>query len=80
MGEQFRDDVETLITDTFTTLKKKKSPADTEICEVIRFNCSRDFGAVVGVFPLFDEQKGVLCSVQAVRQLLPCKVEEYAIL
>ncbi|MGN0680033.1 MAG: hypothetical protein ACI4JS_10250, partial [Oscillospiraceae bacterium] len=26
LGEQFRDDVETLITDTFTTLKKKKSP------------------------------------------------------
>ncbi len=40
LGEQFRDDVETLITDTFTTLKKKKSPQDTEICEVIRFNCS----------------------------------------
>lgn len=40
LGEKFRDDVETLITDTFTTLKKKKSPQDTEICEVIRFNCS----------------------------------------
>ncbi|MBP0982749.1 MAG: hypothetical protein J6A19_03410 [Oscillospiraceae bacterium] len=40
LGEQFRDDVETLITDTFTTLKKKKSPQDTEICEVIRCNCS----------------------------------------
>ena len=40
LGEQFRDDVETLITDTFTTLKKKKSPQDTEICKVIRVNCS----------------------------------------
>ena len=40
LGEQFRNDVETLITDTFTTLKKKKSPQDTEICEVIRVNCS----------------------------------------
>lgn len=40
LGEQFRDDVETLITDTFTTLKKKKSPQDTEICSVIRVNCS----------------------------------------
>lgn len=40
LGEQFRDDVETLITDTFTTLKKKKSPQDTEICNVIRVNCS----------------------------------------
>lgn len=40
LGEQFRDDVETLIADTFTTLKKKKSPQDTEICSVIRVNCS----------------------------------------
>lgn len=40
LGEQFRGDVETLFTDTFTTLKKKKSPQDTEICRVIRFNCS----------------------------------------
>lgn len=40
LGEQFRNEVETLITDTFTTLKKKKSPQDTEICSVIRVNCS----------------------------------------
>ena len=40
LGEKFRDDVDTLITDTFTTLKKKKSPQDTEICNVIRLNCS----------------------------------------
>lgn len=40
LGEQFRDDVETLIADTFTTLKKKKSPQDTEICDTIRENCS----------------------------------------
>ena len=40
LGEQFRDNVDTLITDTFTTLKKKKSPQDKEICSVIRVNCS----------------------------------------
>ena len=40
LGEQFRNEVETLIADTFTTLKKKKSPQDTEICSVIRVNCS----------------------------------------
>ena len=39
LGEHFRDDVETLISDTFTTLKKKKSPQDTEISGVIRFGC-----------------------------------------
>lgn len=39
LGEQFRKDVEAMISDTFTTLKKKKSPQDTEILSVIRFGC-----------------------------------------
>lgn len=39
LGEQFRSDVETLISDTFTSLKKKKSPQNTEILSVIRFGC-----------------------------------------
>ena len=39
LGEQFHSDVETLITDTFTTLKKKKSPQDTEINSIIRADC-----------------------------------------
>lgn len=39
LGEQFRKDVETMISDTFTTLKKKKSPQNTEILSVIRFDC-----------------------------------------
>lgn len=39
LGEQFRSDVELLISDTFTTLKKKKSPQDTEILSIIRFDC-----------------------------------------
>lgn len=39
LGEQFRKDVEAMISDTFTTLKKKKSPQDTEILSVIRFDC-----------------------------------------
>ena len=44
-GEQFRKDVEAMISDTFTTLKKKKSPQDTEILSVIRF----DFGDVANL-------------------------------
>lgn len=39
LGEQFRKDVETMISDTFTTLKKEKSPQDTEILSVIRYDC-----------------------------------------
>ena len=39
LGEQFRKDVETMISDTFTTLKKKKSPQNTEILSVIRYDC-----------------------------------------
>lgn len=39
LGEQFRNDVNALIIDQFTTLKKKKSPQNTEICNVIRADC-----------------------------------------
>ncbi len=46
LGEQFRDDVNTLIIDQFTTLKKKKSPQDTEISNIIRSDC-RDISMVL---------------------------------
>lgn len=39
LGEQFRSEVESLISDAFTMLKKKKSPQDTEILSVIRYDC-----------------------------------------
>ncbi len=46
LGEQFRDDVNALIIDQFTTLKKKKSPQDTEISSIIRSDC-RDISMVL---------------------------------
>ncbi len=60
LGEQFRDDVETLITDTFTTLKKKKSPQDTEICSVIRFNCS-EMSALLTEYSRYMMSRKVFC-------------------
>ena len=60
LGEQFRDDVETLITDTFTTLKKKKSPQDTEICSVIRVNCS-EMLALLTEYSRYMTSKKVFC-------------------
>lgn len=60
LGEQYRDDVETLITDTFTTLKKKKSPQDTEICKVIRFNCS-EMSALLTEYSRYMASRKVFC-------------------
>ena len=60
LGEQFRDDVETLITDTFTTLKKKKSPQDTEICSVIRVNCS-EMSALLTEYSHYMTSRKVFC-------------------
>ena len=60
LGEQFRDDVETLITDTFTTLKKKKSPQDTEICSVIRVNCS-EISALLTEYSRYMTSRKVFC-------------------
>lgn len=60
LGEQFRDDVETLITDTFTTLKKKKSPQDTEICSVIRVNCS-EMSALLTEYSRYMTSRKVFC-------------------
>lgn len=60
LGEQFRDDVDTLITDTFTTLKKKKSPQDTEICSVIRVNCS-EMSALLTEYSRYMTSRKVFC-------------------
>lgn len=60
LGEQFRDDVETLITDTFTTLKKKKSPQDTEICDTIRVNCS-EMSALLTEYSRYLTSRKVFC-------------------
>lgn len=60
LGEQFRDDVETLIADTFTTLKKKKSPQDTEICNVIRVNCI-EMSELLTEYSRFMTSRKVFC-------------------
>lgn len=60
LGEQFRSDVETLISDTFTTLKKKKSPQDTEICKVIRVNCS-EISELMTAYSRYISSRKVFC-------------------
>ena len=60
LGEQFRNEVETLITDTFTTLKKKKSPQDTEICDTIRVNCS-EMSALLTEYSRYMTSRKVFC-------------------
>lgn len=60
LGEQFRKDVETIISDTFTTLKKKKSPQDTEILSVIRFDCG-DVAQVLTEYSRFLESRKRFC-------------------
>lgn len=60
LGEQFRDDVETLITDTFTTLKKKKSPQDTEILSVIRYD-SGEIAQHLAAYSRYLESRKVFC-------------------
>lgn len=60
LGEEFRDDVETLIADTLTTLKKKKSPQDTEILSVIQFNC-REIAQLLTGYLRYLESRKVFC-------------------
>lgn len=60
LGEQFRNDVESLISDTFTTLKKKKSPQNTEILSVIRFDCG-DVAKLVTEYSRFLESRKIFC-------------------
>ena len=60
LGEQFRKDVETMISDTFTTLKKKKSPQNTEILSVIRFGCG-DVADLLTEYLRFLESRKKFC-------------------
>lgn len=60
LGEQFRKDVEAMISDTFTTLKKKKSPQDTEILSVIRFGCG-DVAQFLTDYSRFLESRKIFC-------------------
>ena len=60
LGEQFRSDVETMISDTFTTLKKKKSPQDTEILSIIRFDCG-DVAKLLAEYSRFLESRKIFC-------------------
>lgn len=60
LGEQFRKDVEAMISDTFTTLKKKKSPQDTEILSVIRFGCG-DVADLLTEYLRFLESRKLFC-------------------
>lgn len=60
LGEQFRSEVESLISDTFTTLKKKKSPQDTEILSVIRFDCG-DVAKLLTEYLRFLESRKICC-------------------
>ena len=60
LGEQFRSEVESLISDAFTTLKKKKSPQDTEILSVIRFDCG-DVAKLLAEYLRFLESRKIFC-------------------
>ncbi len=60
LGEQFRKDVETIISDTFTTLKKKKSPQDTEILSVIRYDCG-EIAQHLAAYSRYLESRKVFC-------------------
>lgn len=60
LGEQFRSEVESLISDTFTTLKKKKSPQDTEILSVIRFDCG-EIAQLLTEYSRFLESRKIFC-------------------
>ena len=60
LGEQFRKDVEAMISDTFTTLKKKKSPQDTEILSVIRYDCG-EITQLLTEYSRFLESRKIFC-------------------
>ena len=60
LGDQFRSEMESLISDTFTTLKKKKSPQDTEILSIIRFDCG-DVAKLLTEYSRFLESRKIFC-------------------
>ena len=60
LGEQFHSEVKWLISDTFTTLKKKKSPQNTEILSVIRFDCG-DVANLLTEYLRFLERHKIFC-------------------
>lgn len=61
LGEQFRDDVNTLTETLFTRLKKNKSPqTDAEMGEVIRFNCA-DISGFLDEYSRYLSVKKVYC-------------------
>ncbi len=60
LGEQFRKDVEAMISNTFTTLKKKKSPQNTEILSVILFDCG-DVAKLLTEYSRFLESRKIFC-------------------
>ena len=60
LGEQFRKDVEAMISNTFTTLKKKKSPQDTEILNVIWFDCG-EIAKLLTEYLRFLESRKLFC-------------------
>lgn len=60
MADTFRDDVETLIANTFTMLKKKKSPQNTEILSVIRFDCG-DVADLLTEYLRFLKSRKIFC-------------------
>ncbi len=60
LGEQFRADVDELISDTFTTLKKKKSPQNAEICNVIRADC-RDVSELIAEYSYYLTSHKIFC-------------------
>ncbi len=60
LGEQFRADVDKLISDTFTTLKKKKSPQNTEISEIIRADC-RDISELLAEYSHYLTSHKIFC-------------------
>lgn len=49
-----------MISDTFTTLKKKKSPQNTEILSVIRFDCV-DVAKLLTEYSRFLESRKIFC-------------------
>lgn len=60
LGEQFHTDVDELISDTFTTLKKKKSPQNTEISEIIRADC-RDISEFLAEYSHYLTSHKIYC-------------------
>ncbi len=60
LGEQFRADVDELIFDTFTTLKKKKSPQNTEISKIFRADC-RDISELLAEYSHYLTSHKIFC-------------------